>query len=256
MTIESTRSGATHFLASPAVTAIGGGLFATVAGGFFDAVQFEAYDLGFDTALIGFGITGDRTVDTAALHEVWYGTYIQSIGTKPWDAFYSGIGPTKMGIDLTAIVTNASGTWTKAAIVLNSGDRIYFNGTPGGNEQFASSTGTDFIEYSSGIGGLLILSGNSPVLQIQSSQVTVNTVFTSTSSIRLESLTATPAGGTAGAGLLFGSAVNFGIFYGSGLPTLSAGKGSLYLRSDGSQNARLYINTDGSTTWTAFNTAT
>jgi len=37
---------------------------------------------------------------------------------------------------------------------------------------------------------------------------------------------------------------------------LSAAKGSLYLRSDGSGTGdRAYINTDGGTTWTALTTA-
>ena len=44
------------------------------------------------------------------------------------------------------------------------------------------------------------------------------------------------------------------MFFGSGAPMLSAANGSIYLRSDGTQNNRMYINTDGGTTWTAFNT--
>lgn len=68
-------------------------------------------------------------------------------------------------------------------------------------------------------------------------------------------VTATPAGGTAGSGIQFGSTTNFGIFFGSGAPTLSAAQGSLYIRSDGSAtNNRAYINTDGGTTWTALTT--
>ena len=70
------------------------------------------------------------------------------------------------------------------------------------------------------------------------------------------SATALPAGGTAGAGYVFSSVANFGVFFGSGAPTLSAAKGSLYLRSDGSAtNNRMYVNTDGATTWTAVITA-
>ena len=43
---------------------------------------------------------------------------------------------------------------------------------------------------------------------------------------------------------------------GSGAPTYTAAKGSLYLRTDGSSTStRAYINTDGSTTWTAITTA-
>lgn len=42
-----------------------------------------------------------------------------------------------------------------------------------------------------------------------------------------------------------------GVYFGSGLPTVSAGKGSFYLRTDGSgTTTRAYINTDGGTTWT------
>ena len=68
--------------------------------------------------------------------------------------------------------------------------------------------------------------------------------------------TATPAGGATGTGLQLGSTSNFGIFFGSGAPTLSAAQGSLYIRSDGSAtNNRGYINTDGGTTWTALTTA-
>lgn len=68
--------------------------------------------------------------------------------------------------------------------------------------------------------------------------------------------TAIPAGGTAGSGYKFSSTTNFGVFFGSSTPTLAAAKGSLYLRSDGSTtNDRAYINTNGSTTWTALTTA-
>lgn len=60
------------------------------------------------------------------------------------------------------------------------------------------------------------------------------------------------AGGSQSLGLEFSTTADFGIFFGSGAPTISAAKGSLYLRSDGSTtNDRMYVNTDGSTTWTA-----
>ena len=70
------------------------------------------------------------------------------------------------------------------------------------------------------------------------------------------SATALPAGGAAGAGYLFSTVANFGVFFGSGAPTLSAAKGSLYLRSDGTTtNDRMYVNTNGGTAWTAVITA-
>lgn len=43
---------------------------------------------------------------------------------------------------------------------------------------------------------------------------------------------------------------------GSGAPSHSAPKGSLYSRTDGSSTStRLYVNTDGGTTWTNVTTA-
>lgn len=81
-------------------------------------------------------------------------------------------------------------------------------------------------------------------------------IVQATTSILAHSGTAIPAGGTAGAGLRVSSTSNFGVFFGSGAPTLAAAKGSIYLRSDGSAtNNRAYINTDGGTTWTAITTA-
>ena len=51
------------------------------------------------------------------------------------------------------------------------------------------------------------------------------------------------------------TAASMGIYFGSGAPTVAAAKGSLYLRSDGSGTSdRAYINTNGSTTWTALTT--
>jgi hypothetical protein len=78
-----------------------------------------------------------------------------------------------------------------------------------------------------------------------------------TGAVTCQSATAVPAGGTAGAGYLFSSVANLGIFFGSGAPTLSAAQGSLYVRTDGSSTStRLYVNTNGTTGWTNITTAT
>jgi hypothetical protein len=50
--------------------------------------------------------------------------------------------------------------------------------------------------------------------------------------------------------------LGIGIFAGAGAPTFSAPKGSFYLNTTGSSSStRMYINTDGATTWTAVTTA-
>ncbi len=75
--------------------------------------------------------------------------------------------------------------------------------------------------------------------------------------VTVRSTTATPAGGSTSARLLFGTTAGFGIYYGSGAPTVSAAQGSIYLRSDGSSSStRTYVNTNGSTTWTNITTGT
>jgi hypothetical protein len=52
------------------------------------------------------------------------------------------------------------------------------------------------------------------------------------------------SGGTTSFGLKLSSAANFGIFFGSGVPTISAGTGSLYLRNDAANATRFYPGAD------------
>lgn len=81
--------------------------------------------------------------------------------------------------------------------------------------------------------------------------------FNVTGTLNAASAVATPAAGSTSARLLFGTTAGFGIYYGSGAPTVSAAQGSIYLRSDGSGTAdRLYVNTNGTTGWTNFTSAT
>ena len=81
------------------------------------------------------------------------------------------------------------------------------------------------------------------------------TTLSATGNITADSNVALVAGGAA-AFIATNTANSMGIYVGSGAPTVSAAKGSLYLRSDGTTtNDRAYINTNGTTTWTALTTA-
>jgi hypothetical protein len=81
---------------------------------------------------------------------------------------------------------------------------------------------------------------------------TFTVALTANAGLKVQATTAIPAGGTAGAGYTLSSATNFGVFFGSGAPTLSAAQGSIYLRSDGTgTNTRVYVNTNGTTGWAA-----
>lgn len=78
---------------------------------------------------------------------------------------------------------------------------------------------------------------------------------TGTSAVTIQDNLAIPAAGSAPAALLMSSTASFGVYFGSGAPTVAAAQGSLYLRSDGTTvNNRAYINTNGSTTWTPIST--
>jgi hypothetical protein len=82
---------------------------------------------------------------------------------------------------------------------------------------------------------------------------TFSSTVSSASTVTATSGTAITAGGAAG--FLATSTAGFGIYFGSGAPTVSAAKGSLYLRSDGTGTGdRAYICT-GTTNWTALTTA-
>lgn len=75
-------------------------------------------------------------------------------------------------------------------------------------------------------------------------------------SLSIAAATATPAGGSQAARIVFGTTAHLGIYFGSGAPTVSAAQGSLYIRTDGSSTStRMYINTNGATTWTNVTTA-
>lgn len=92
-------------------------------------------------------------------------------------------------------------------------------------------------------------------IENQTSGSTNYSIYTSQGRVRFFGGTAIPSGGTAGVGVTFSSTSNFGVFFGSGAPSLAAAKGSLYLRSDGTTtNDRAYINTNGGSTWTALTT--
>jgi hypothetical protein len=81
------------------------------------------------------------------------------------------------------------------------------------------------------------------------------TTLTATGNITADSASGLVAGG-ASAFIATNVAAGMGIYVGSGVPTVAAAQGSLYLRSDGSTTStRAYINTNGSTTWTALTTA-
>lgn len=116
-----------------------------------------------------------------------------------------------------------------------------------------AGTTNDFLTGSVAGDAIINYSGN---LLLGHNLSTPHAEITTAGQLKVQPSTAIPAGGAATVGFAASSTANFGVFFGSGAPTMSAAKGSLYLRSDGSSTStRMYVNTDGSTTWTNVVTA-
>jgi hypothetical protein len=146
-------------------------------------------------------------------------------------------------INLTANITTTANI--QAGNLKSSGIMSATANVTGGNILTANVNATTHT------GTTVSVSGN-----ITGGNVLSGAVVSAVGAATILSGTAVPAGGTTGAGYKFSSVANLGVFFGSGAPTLSAAQGSLYLRTDGSTtNDRMYVNTNGSTTWTAVTTA-
>jgi len=175
-------------------------------------------------------------------------------GSLQW---YSGGFDTIFG--RKAAATLQMGTDVNGSAVAQSfGSCAGITGTDktGANMTLFSGPGTGAGAVSSLIFQTPTVLGSGTTAQSLATRLTISSAsVTSPISLIAHNATAIPAGGTAGAGVMFSSTANYGVFFGSGAPSLSAAKGSLYLRSDGTGTSnRAYINTDGSTTWTALTT--
>lgn len=138
------------------------------------------------------------------------------------------------------IIGNVTLTDISVGTVTATGNITGGNILGGANVNATTHTGTT-VSVSGNVTGGNVLSG---------------AVVSAVGAATILSGTAVPAGGTTGAGYKFSSVANLGVFFGSGAPTLSAAQGSLYLRTDGSSTStRMYVNTNGATTWTAVTTA-
>lgn len=224
------------------------------------AVGFEAVHGGDGSkSLTAQGITG---IGWRALYEC-VGAFNTAVGVSAGAAITTGQRNTMMGVNaLNQMVTGSDNTaigYGAGLYSLGSGNIFIGQGADaGGNLNNVTVIGTSMTAIDSNT----LLLGNSQTVIPGTISVDFGTqakpwnygIFGN--SLYAQCNTAIPAGGSTGKGFLLSSTANFGIFFGSGAPTLSAARGSLYLRSDGSgAGDRLYINQDNGTTWTAVTTA-
>jgi hypothetical protein len=149
------------------------------------------------------------------------------------------------GLSLTGgtgtVGINASGGSTNIQLNINSKGGGGISLSTGGGQQLSitnTASATRWITLTGSNGG-------NPTISTSGGLLAVGVAILGAGSIFAQGSTSMPVGGTIGAGFLMSNTANFGLFFGSGVPTLSAAQGSVYLRSDGSP----YYNADGSTTW-------
>ena len=197
------------------------------------------------------GISFSFRTNTYSQHYVYTGAINQPNGATACTVKVEGAGISNGTISLNGTTSGFISMVTSATanlLTISQPIQIGTIGSVGGSLTLAGLTSGSAVLSVSATGGTLQLGGGNLLVD---SSGNLNTTSFST----IASGTAIPAGGTAGTGYKFSSTSNFGIFFGSGAPTLAAAKGSLYLRSDGSSTStRAYINTDGAATWTNITT--
>lgn len=134
---DTTNPGATSWLAEPACTLYGGQATAGANGFYLNPVEIQLNDNSFDATGIAYVTNLTRTVNTAALGQVWFGARIQSIGSAEIEAAYSASGKMKTFIDATPETLDAT---NPAWAVTTCGARWYANAVAG-TYAFSSLTG-------------------------------------------------------------------------------------------------------------------
>jgi len=183
---------------------------------------------------------------TAAYHSA------MSSGTGKYSMYFAGtakgyhggqfsIGTTSMGTEQVRISQSSSGATTYGLLISNpnsaASTAAALSLDPTGN---GVNSRDGIIKATTNGGGVitmafLLANGGTPadVLSLSPTTSTLTGIWNVTGATSTLTATAIPAGGTAGSGYKFSSTANFGVFFGSGAPTLSVAQGSLYLRSNG-----------------------
>lgn len=141
--VRGAKSGATSFLANPAIGLFTGDATAGQNGVYLNVREIACDDAGYDIACIGDVVNFNRTVGTGALNATWIGYRPQSTGTQPIDAFYSASGPSKIGMDLS------TASVTQGAITLAADQTIHFDATNVSADKFPDETvvGTTYMKF-------------------------------------------------------------------------------------------------------------
>jgi hypothetical protein len=125
--VDSTRSGATSFLASPEVGCLGGGLYIDATSSFAEGIgDLDLVDQNtVDAAAVAMNFNFTRTNAAGATNNNWWGLSLQNQGTLPIDDDIRSTGATRVGIDFSALTFP---DYTLVSITLSSGGSGYTAG--------------------------------------------------------------------------------------------------------------------------------
>lgn len=164
----------------------------------------------------------------------------QALGVLPSHKLCTaGVANINTGVQFSAGYANLNNAVRDYGFIDESGSKNSFY-VDGSHESGLNLTNGTFSTYSIQAPGFLVsgASGNTAISGV----------------LQVCSTVSPPGGGSTGLGIAIGN--QQGVYFGNGIPSLSAGIGSLYLRNDGSSTStRLYVNTNGSTGWTNVVTA-
>lgn len=189
--VAGTKAGATHFLAQPAGVLFNGDMSTGANYVYMNPREVHLSDNGYDVAAIGDVVNLNRTNGTGGQSCWWAGYRAQSVGSVAANCILSATGKWNAGIDISMSFLDFGAN--KAAISLKRDDRIYLNNASS-NDCYTTSFNGDYITYSSGISGILLVVGGSGVFQVTNSQIT-STVTTVVPGLRVNAATATAAAG-------------------------------------------------------------
>jgi hypothetical protein len=150
--VNSVKTGATSFLASPAISCSGGQLQSFQNGAYIEYLgDMNIIDNGYDISGIGGVWNFFRTNNTGAIGTDWMGLRLQSGGTKSISAFFSAAGNSYGGganIVVDAAPCGATSS-CPAAMTMVAGQKIYGNATNTDNTHFSRYTvnGTEYYQY-------------------------------------------------------------------------------------------------------------
>jgi hypothetical protein len=194
--VAATKSGSTSFLANPAGVLLNGGVQAGVDGAYLNAGEFILQDNGFDAAGVGWVVNLERTISTGAKDAWWAGFRTQSKGSAAVDAFFTGTGKARIGLDLSTGDYSAA----NAAIAIATDQRIYLaaSNVHANKSPDETTLGTTWIEYDSGASGIIFVTSNNAAMHVTNSQVTfTRKPFLSDVNVKLGTTTGTKLGETA-----------------------------------------------------------